>query len=163
MCKGSPLCLPVLCGGIRWWCGRWIHYCLVGVWFTVKGFKIHTVLCSWESGEGGFCILTGQFWTRKRRCRCFSNALQSYEKILKLTIYKQEILEKFCIGAVCCYVSSSYRACLWKHCVQRCFRRFATPCRTTILTPFWLQITDYSLFMSPSSGARTWKNIKICK
>ena len=35
--------------------------------------------------------------------------LQSYEKILKLTIYKHEILEKFCIGAVCCYVSSSYR------------------------------------------------------
>ena len=117
-CRGRPLCLPVLCGGIRWWCGRWIHYCLVGVWFTVKGFMIHIVLCSWESGEGGFGILTGQFWTRKRRCRCFSNALQSYEKILKLTNYKQKFLEKFCIGAVCCYVSSSYRACLLKHCVQ---------------------------------------------
>jgi hypothetical protein len=40
----------------------------VGVWFTVKGFKIHIVLCSWERGVGGFGILTGQFWTRKRRC-----------------------------------------------------------------------------------------------
>ena len=34
------------------------------VWFTVKGFMIHIVLCSWERGVGGFGILTGHFGSK---------------------------------------------------------------------------------------------------
>ena len=34
--------------------------------------------------------------------------LQSYEKILKLTIYKQKILKNFSSARLCCYISNSY-------------------------------------------------------
>ena len=34
--------------------------------------------------------------------------LQSYEKNLKLTIYKQKILKNFSSARLCCYISNSY-------------------------------------------------------
>ena len=177
-CRGSPLCLPVNLGeyghagcsllfgqtrGAAPTVGCGIIDFHRNSDFKVKGFMIHIVLCNSERGAGGFGILTGHFGSKNVVALVSWLLLQSYEKILKLTNYKQKILEKFCIGAVSYYVSSSYRAPLWKHCVQRCFRRFATPCKTTILTPFWLQITDYSLFMSPLFREWDSENDEICK
>ena len=43
------------------------------------------------------------------------------------------------------------------------FQAICNPMQTAILPPFLLQITDYSLFMSPSSRAMDSETIKICK
>ena len=49
-----------------------------------------------------------RFYTPQLHFRCISNTLQSYEKFLKLTNYKQKILKNFSSARLCCYISNSY-------------------------------------------------------
>ena len=84
-------------------------------------------------------------WTKKGS---LSFTLQSYEKKLELTNYKQKTFEKLFVRASILLCIKQLQKTLWKYSEQRGFAAFSLPCWNPHFSCCWLQITDYSFFLA---------------
>ncbi len=101
-----------------------------------------------------------RFCAPKLHFRCISNTLQRYKKILKLTNYKHKIFKKFFVGAAILLYIKQLQKSNSKILITNDLCRLSTSFNCPISCLFWLQITDYSLFMNPLSGLELEKTAK---
>ena len=96
----------------------------------------------------------------KLHFRCISNTLQRYEKILKLTNCKHKIFNKLFVGAAILLCIKQLQKFKSKILITNDLCHLSASFNCPISCLFWLQITDYSLFIDPLSGLKLEKTSK---